>query len=1504
MKTKFIKTLSFILISTLVVLNTLPLFSGNINTSKASYTNHFTVESNDGASDNHVGDDCGTPCTLRGAIGAAVLSSGSVLIDFLITDPVPAQDPDVIFISTILPKITAVNNPIVIDGGNQMVIESTSSTINNAFAIGDYTDVSGSTANNNVIKNITLTGFTNGIVIYGDDNLVQNVTIEGPNTLGVCDDTGQRGIAILARDGDGSPVGNTLLNNTITCYQKGIMTQMVGSTTISGNTLTNNTALETDLTTPDYNDDYVCHYAGIELQGGTGSTITNIVSNNTVTSNGTRFLDQTGPPCNDDLVFASAGIILVNYGLVNPASYYRITNNTITNNLENGMVLIGAQRNQILNNIIQENGTEPSDSQDPTSDSGNGIAFLCPEGSSVSVTANLVYHNTISQNADSGIVVGEECNDTVIFNQYSTSGQTILSNSIFENGRLDFVDVVPTDDGVGIDLQVNSGISGVAYTTNNAAISVNDGAFSGGGNRMVDYPVITSATSDGLGGWTVTGTGSQTMAGMVEVFEVNCASNQLPSAISTCDTATSSDTYGYGSGRQLLARGRMTGPTGVWTAIIPANAGFDGGLITATNTFIELSDNEDVCTAQADLPTVINALLDPGELLCDTSEFSQNLFVPAETNPEDPTPTSTAVFTKLIAPTQIVAGGTGTTILTLSNTGNQSFTNILITDDLAGASSSYVSGSCYWTIDQDPTPEVSNCSFTGDDIILDGTPALVAGSTLHVIFDFVVDPETAEGPQTNAAFVTVSATPPLVITPDTADFEVVAEPPAACETTGDEPNATINIDGDSRGQLVDDEPGIYEFAAGDLASGDAPLTFDWSLNGDPVSNDPSIILNLIAGTHVITLVMSDCDHTVSVETVIFNAATDTGGEEDDDLEMNQSVFPSADLHVGDLATVIIQLSNKSGQAITALTLEENMDGLSSLVPVCNYRQEGLPTPDDPTCTVDDGVIDLDLSDDPLQNDSSMVISFAAAVTGPIGDYNLIASYVSSTPTISDPVIPAKAPFTVVAGSFNPGDPEECAGSELVDAEFTMNGDATSTTTVSMLPGTVEFVNASTSGDLPVHRYWYVNNQLQTQSGSTLIQTISSDTTVTLLKVDCDGSTDADSILITITPDSPEPTPTATPTPTPTPTPTQTSVVEGGVFTVEKTITQTTPICCGIEEHDVEFTVTIINNSDDDQLHRVENQISNQFSPVGVVTVTAGGTNNTTTGIIDVSDIIVPANSSRFVKYTLQLLDLDHLPLSGTGLRLSADADDEQFYAEKIKSTNVAADEDNILSVPDGKLTYLVRGDLSTNGVIVLDTGRKSVIVDHDGDDFGLALAAGTVKVYVSQDGRDYDRITGKNSFDLSDTDFSWIRYIKIQGTASQFAATTVTPAMIAAANGAAIDAVCFYSLGVPVSDTSTVTSGDVIVSNTVATYADLTDGFDDAPTNCRAKATVQTRQARTLELPTDPPVPFGPQTPPPAPVFGPEFPVQVELPKTGPVMPLAAAVAFIGSWMVRKRKRQ
>nr|MBP7056856.1 right-handed parallel beta-helix repeat-containing protein [Candidatus Gracilibacteria bacterium] len=1254
------------------------------------------------------------------------------------------------------------------------------------------------------------------------------------------------------------------------------------------------------LASPDYNDLHVCHYAGIELQGGTGSTITNTVSNNTITHNGTQFLDQT--ICDDEVIFASAGIVLTEYNNNESPDYYRITNNTVSNNLENGILLIAGTRNQILNNIVQENGTEPSDSEDPTSDRGHGIAFICPVDGHMMVHANLVYHNTISQNADSGVFVGEECNDGALVSPFSTSGQTIISNSIFENGRLDAGETAPTNDGIGIDLQVNSDLSGASNTTNNTAISVNDGVFAAGGNQMLDYPVITSATYNNLGGWTVEGTGSQTMAGIVEIFEVNCASNELPAAISTCDAANNSngDVYGHGSGRQLLARGRMSGPTGAWSAVIPPNAGFDGGLITATNTFIDLTDTDDICTVQANLPTAINTLLDPGEMLCGTSEFSQNLFVPAETNPEATVPVSSAVFTKLIAPSQIVAGGTGTTILTLSNTGDQPLTNILITDDLAGASSSYVSASCYWTVDQDPIPEVSNCSFTGDNIILDGAPSLVAGSTLHVVFDFIVDSETAEGPQTNAAFVTVSATPPLVTTPDTADFEVVAEPPAACETTGDEPNASININGDSRGQLVEDAPGIYEFAAGDVVSGDAPLTLDWLLNGDPVSSDPSVLLNLIEGTYVITLLVSDCDHSVSVATVIFNATSNTGGKEDDDLEIYQSIFPSADLHVGDLATVIIQASNKSGQAISALTLEANMDGLSNLVPVCNYNLEGLPGPDDPVCTVVDGVIDLDLSDDPLQTDSSMVISFAAAVTGPIGDYNLITSYVSSTPTMSDPVVPADVPFTVVAGSFNPGDPAECEGSEVVDGEFTMNGNATTTVIVSMLPGTVEFVNASTTGDLPVHRYWYVNNQLQTQSGSTLIQTISSDTTVTLLKVDCNGSADADSLLITITPDSPEPTPIDTNPPTPTPT----SVVEGGVFTVEKTITQTTPICCGIEEHDVEFTVTIVNNSDDDQRHRVQNQISNQFSPVGVVTVTAGGTNNSTSGIIDVSDIIVPANGSRFVKYTLQLLDLEHLPLSGTGLRLSAESDDDQFYASKIKSANIAADEDNLLSVPDGKLTYLVRDDLSTNGMIVLDTGRKSVIVDHEGDDFGLALAAGSVKVYVSQDGRNYDRVTGKNSFDLSDTDFSWIRYIKIQGTASQFAATTVTPAMIAAANGAAIDAVCFYSLGVPVTDTSTVTSGEVVVSNTVTTHADLTDGFDDAPTNCRAKATVQARQARTLELPTDPPMPFGPQTPTPAPVFGPEFPVQVELPKTGPALPLAAAVAFVGSWILRKRKRQ
>ncbi|MBP7057548.1 hypothetical protein KBB08_03610, partial [Candidatus Gracilibacteria bacterium] len=286
MKTKFVKTLSFIISTLLVTINTVPLLH-EIRSSDAAYSVTYTVDSNDGGADNSVGDDCGIPCTLRGAINAANLHIGSVLIDFDITDPVPAQDSNVIFLNSALPSIFATNNPIVIDGGNQMNIVSNSVLIDSAFRIGAFIDTEGATAVNNVIKNITLTGFINAIVIYGDDNLIQNVTIEGPNTLGVCDNTGQRGIAILARTGDASPIGNTLLNNTITCYQKGIMTQMVGSTTISGNTLTNNTALETGLASPDYNDLHVCHYAGIELQGGTGSTITNTVSNNTITHNGT-----------------------------------------------------------------------------------------------------------------------------------------------------------------------------------------------------------------------------------------------------------------------------------------------------------------------------------------------------------------------------------------------------------------------------------------------------------------------------------------------------------------------------------------------------------------------------------------------------------------------------------------------------------------------------------------------------------------------------------------------------------------------------------------------------------------------------------------------------------------------------------------------------------------------------------------------------------------------------------------------------------------------------------------------------------------------------------------------------------------------------------------------------------------------------------------------------------------------------------------------------------------
>ncbi len=1606
------------------------------NKSLASYSQTITVDDS-GDADNHSGANCGSPCTLRSAILATNASTGTVLIRF--------SSDFSIDVPTNLDALQASNSSIVIDGENHnIVINATSTSVDYAFRLGSIID-SGPVLINSTIRNLTLTNFRNGIVIYGDNNTVENVIVQGPEASGVCTNEGERGILVLGRDTEDT-IGNTISNSYITCYRKGIMAQSVMGISITGNTIIRNTS-NADLTTvPDFNDANPCFTAGIEIQGhyffGSASDRKNNITNNEITFNG--FETPIGTCVSQP--FRSAGIILDLYGDTpvahdTPAHLNRIANNEITDNVGDGISVFQAYKNEIVSNHIARNGSVPS-ILDATSDKGNGISLFCTEGgiSGAVTTGNLMYRNTIEHNADNGIFVGKFCEVTSTPTSDSNAFNPIVENTIYENGRVSGTADPSNDDGIGIDLQDQSNLSAFSYTSGNTNINENDTALTDGGNQMADTPVITSASyNTGLSTWTVNGTQfipSSGSGSMVELYQVGCASNNLPTNLTTCDLDTYSgapNAYGYGQGRIFLGRTYTT--TGEWVINIPPSAGFSGGLLTATNTMV------DVNPSCATPPTVLAEFVGGGSnALCSSSEFSANFLAQA------PTPfTYGGNLTKLVTPQSIVQGGTGTTILSFTNTGNGSFASVDITDALSTPSVDYVAGTCSWAINAMPvTP--GNCDFTADTINLFGFLSLLPGATLHVVFDFTVPLSATPGPHTNTATATV--TPAFAVAPSsatfqvtaapaavyagafskivapssiptsgtgttilnmtntgndsmssvvftdnladagveyvpsschwnindapigtnechftgnainmtafpglapsetvqvtfdftvpadatpgphvntvyitttpggllgstTADFAVTSTPPPVCTTTGTNVDATFTANGVSHGPSIEMYPSALVLENSHSTQGDNPINFNWIVDGTSQGTGTQITLNLPAGTHAVTHVISDCDGSYDVSTISVTIKNLPAAPVNS-MTLHKSISPATNLHIGDLVTVVVQVENPlTSTGFTTIDLADDLSGLSNLVPVCNYSVGSMPSLSSDTCTVTTGgQISLDLSVTPLTIGQSLFIRYVAAVTGTPAVYHDAVGYQSSVPTVSPSPAVANADFTVVAAA--PGGPV-CTTTSTVDASFSLNGQPTPSQLITADAGTYNLVNASTSGDTPVVSRWYVNGELQSENAGTLTRAITESTTFTLLKVDCDGSAAMDTLTVFIpdisvppTPDpTVSPTPTATPTTTPSPTgsptpsasptatPTATPIPTVG-FTVDKEIMNPVALyTTDSPNHTIKIKSTIHNTGSATSLYTFTDPVSNVFMPVALVNDSAGGTNESIPGQIKVSAISIPAQSSKAIIYTLMIKSATDFPLSTYHLDSNAASDDSDFYPVRIKTARLGDtsndDPDNLLDAPDGIVVNL--GD---RGSVVVDLGKDKILVDGDGDDLAIALTKGKITVAASQDGKTFEKLRGTTAFDLTDADMTWARYIKI------------TDNSVDALNTANIDAVCLLNLGVGVADTSQVTLASDNRTNAVPAYIDVTSAFDEplSSSDCRSPKAAVAKQARTIEL--EPPAPVAPYVPTPiitpaAPVIPEPIPV-VQLPKTGPEnVVFVLGAALLAAWLFRSR---
>ncbi len=1595
--------------------------------------------------------------SLRDAIVAANAAFDNVLIDFSVSGTIN--------LNTDLPYLNMTVGSITIDGANQIEIHKDYLTNGIGLRIGDGTAIVNPT--NYIIRNLTFTGFEKGIVNYGDLNRFENITIEGPQTLGICDDTGEYGIAVVSRDTE-DVFGVSMANNTISCYRKAILIQNTSGTTVSGNTVTNNISRANLSLVPLFNDANPCLVAGIEVQGtyalGGHPVQKNFITNNEITGNG---FNNPSVACTAD--FRSAGIMLSLYGaspiaLDTPTQLNRISGNEITNNVGDGIYVRQGADNEIFNNHIASNGDVSIG--DPSSDTGNGIALVCDVGGiAAPVSGNLIYRNTIDHNADNGIFISKFCEVTGVPEAESSGFNPLVENVIYENGSVVGLDPVD-DDGIGIDLQEQTDLTAFAFTSGNTNISENDGDVTEGGNQMVDTPVITDATYDsGTSTWTVEGTTDIPLGldgSMVELYQVGCASTDLPADIETCDIDSyTADTHelGHGAGRIFLGRTYTT--SAAWTITVPANVGFSGGLLTTTST---VTFNIPACTIP---PTpAIQALLGVGMRLCSTSEFSANFFAEAvdppvysgltsktiipqsiprqgtgttilgfsntgnspltaviftddlsapdvtyvsgtcrwaidliPTGPSNcnftgnlinlsgfssvgpgsvvfvsfdfvvpagaalgthtnsvtvaasngvappaatanfevtgaPAPTYSGVLNKFVAPSTIAQSGTGTTIISFTNTGDDDFTDVLFTDDLDVPGVDYVAATCRWAINIVPSGS-SNCFFVGDNIGLTGFSALAPSETIYVTFDFSVPADASVTTHTNA--VSVSLTPATSVPAFGVNFAVIGTPPPMCSTTGASPDATFTVDGQDPGAAIEQYPGSLLLENTQPSQGDSPISFDWVVDGSSEGTSDAVTLNLSVGTHAVTHIVSDCDGSFDVRTLTVNIKAIPPSPVPA-MTLHKSISPNTDLHIGDLITNVIQIDNPlTSSGFTMVDLSDELDGLSNLIPACNYSFDTFPTASSETCTVStDGQIVLDLSAEPFTAGTTLFIRYIAAVTGTPATYDNAVSYNDSTSPVSPPPAGDSASFTVEAVSGGPS----CPAVATVDASFTLNGAATPTQVIEGEPGVMSFVNASTSGDAPVDYYWYVDSTLQSESAGTLSRSISETTTFTLLKVDCDGSASMDTLTVLINDDLPptpqptvspsptaspapttspspttsptptasptpsvSPTPTTTPTPsaspsvTPTPTPsaTPTTVPTTG-FSVEKVIMNPLDLySTDNSARTIKFKSTIHNLGSTTSSYNFTDTISNVFLPNAVINDLAGGLNESIPGLIRVTNISIPALSSKAVIYTVTIKADTDFPLSTFRLDTNADKDDSDFYPVRIKAARLADtsndDPDNALDAPDGLLV-----NLGERGTITLDLGVNKLLVDGDGDDFAIALGQGKVSVAVSQDGRSFERVKGTKTFDLADADLVWARYIKITDSSVNTLAT------------ATVDAVCLLNLGVSVTDTSQVTLASEVRTNALTSYIDITTAFDEplSSGDCRTPVTSTTKQARTIELAPPAPV-ILPISPIPTPVVIPT-PVPVELPKTGPEgIILTILGTVLGGYLLRHlliRRRQ
>lgn len=222
-----------------------------------------------------------------------------------------------------------------------------------------------------------------------------------------------------------------------------------------------------------------------------------------------------------------------------------VQNNLISGNRNSGIALCDAAQTQMIGNSIGTDRTRTTD----IGNEANGIGLGC-----AGAPNNLIDGNTIAFNHDDGIVDAPDYRFGVAFTPQGHQGNAIRRNSIFSNG------------GLGINILPSPSGSEPPHTP-----TLNDSCDSDtGGNLLQNFPVLTSAVTDGSN-TIVSGTLNSIPN---HTFEVELFVNN------------SADPSGFGEGQVYLGVVSVTTDSmcnGSFNAIFPV-ATVAGNLVTATAT--------------------------------------------------------------------------------------------------------------------------------------------------------------------------------------------------------------------------------------------------------------------------------------------------------------------------------------------------------------------------------------------------------------------------------------------------------------------------------------------------------------------------------------------------------------------------------------------------------------------------------------------------------------------------------------------------------------------------------------------------------------------------------------------------------------------------------------------------------------------------------------------------------------------------------------------------------